>query len=135
MKHIIHLKDCSICGRPAHNKEDHIPKFSKAISDRYVKQLGNVFTHFEKLQRNKQWLQKVRTNGIDQGVLLFANHKAQEKLEKKHKLLLEFTTPTIIRGKKHWNLGGGMNPFLAMYMNSHRYEIKKPTWRVRKCLN
>ena len=129
------MKDCSICGRPEHNKDDHIPKFSKAISDRYVKQLSNVFTHFEKLERNKQWLQKIRTNGIDQGVLLFDNHKAQEKLEKKHKLLLEFTTPTIIRGRKVWNLGGGMNPFLAMYMNSHRYEIKKPTWRVRKCLN
>ena len=113
----------------------HIPKFNKDISDRYVKQLGNVFSHFEQLERNKLWLQKVRTNGIDQGVLLFDNHKKQEQLEKKHKLLLEFTTPQIIKGKKVWNLGGGMNPFLAMYMNSHRYEIKKPTWRVRKCLN
>jgi hypothetical protein len=111
-----------------------IPKFSKAIADRYVNEAGNVFSRFEQLERNKQYLQKIRTNGIDQGILLFDNHKAQEKLERRHKILLAFTTPNIIKGKKVWNLGGGMNPFLAMYMNSHRYEIKKPTWRVRKCL-
>ena len=63
------------------------------------------------------------------------DHKRKGRLEKRHRLLVEFTTPQIIKGKKVWNLGGGMNPFLAMYMNSHRYEIKKPTWRVRKCLN
>ena len=111
-----------------------IPKFSKAIADRYVNEAGNVFSRFEQLERNKQYLQNIRTNGIDQGILLFDNHKKQEQLEKKHKILLAFTTPAIIKGKKVWNLGGGMNPFLAMYMNSHRYEIKKPTWRVRKCL-
>ena len=111
-----------------------IPKFSKAIADRYVRECSNVFSRFEQLERNKLHLQKIRTNGIDQGILLFANHKAQEKLEKKHRLLLEFTTPQIVHGKKVWNLGAGLNPFLAMYMNSHRYEIKKPTWRVRKCL-
>ena len=111
-----------------------IPKFSKAIADRYINEAGNIFSRFEQLQRNKQYLQNIRTNGIDQGILLFDNHKKQEKLEKKHKILLAFTTPNIIKGKKVWNLGGGMNPFLAMYMNSHKYEIKKPTWRVRKCL-
>ena len=111
-----------------------IPKFSKAIADRYVRECSNVFSRFEQLERNKLHLQKIRTNGIDQGILLFANHKKQERLEKRHRLLVEFTTPQIIKGKKVWNLGAGMNPFLAMYMNSHRYEIKKPTWRVRKCL-
>ena len=111
-----------------------IPKYNKAIADRYVKECGNVFTHFDKLQRNKQYLQNIRSNGIDQGILLFDNHKKQERLEKRHKILLAFTTPTIIKGKKVWNLGAGMNPFLAMYMNSHKYEIKKPTWRVKKCL-
>ena len=111
-----------------------IPKFSKAIADRYVNEAGNVFSRFEQLERNKQYLQKIRTNGIDQGILLFDNHKKQERLEKRHRLLVEFTTPQIIKGKKVWNLGAGMNPFLAMYMNSHKYEIKKPTWRVRKCL-
>ena len=111
-----------------------IPKFSKAIADRYVRECSNVFSRFEQLERNKLHLQKIRTNGIDQGILLFANHKKQERLEKRHRLLVEFTTPQIIKGKKVWNLGAGMNPFLAMYMNSHKYEIKKPTWRVRKCL-
>ena len=111
-----------------------IPKYSKAIADRYINEAGNIFSRFEQLQRNKQYLQNIRTNGIDQGILLFDNHKKQEKLEKKHKILLAFTTPNIIKGKKVWNLGAGMNPFLAMYMNSHKYEIKKPTWRVRKCL-
>ena len=125
MKRVLYVKKGS-------NK--YIPKYNQNIADRYVKEAGNVFNRFEQLQRNKQWLQKVRTNNIDQGILLFDNHKKQEQLEKKHKLLLEFTTPTITHGKKVWNLGGGMNPFLAMYMNSHRYEIKKPTWRVRKCL-
>ena len=112
-----------------------IPKYSKAIADRYINEAGNIFSRFEQLQRNKQYLQNIRTNGIDQGILLFDNHKKQEKLEKQRKILLAFTTPQIVHGKKVWNLGGGMNPFLAMYMNSHRYEIKKPTWRVRKCLN
>jgi hypothetical protein len=111
-----------------------IPKFSKAIADRYINEAGHIFSRFEQLQRNKQYLQNIRTNGIDQGILLFDNHKKQERLEKRHRLLLEFTTPQIVHGKKVWNLGAGMNPFLAMYMNSHRYEIKKPTWRVRKCL-
>ena len=111
-----------------------IPKFSKAIADRYINEAGNIFSRFEQLQRNKQYLQNIRTNGIDQGILLFDNHKKQERLEKRHRLLVEFTTPQIIKGKKVWNLGGGMNPFLAMYMNSHRYDINKPTWRVRKCL-
>ena len=111
-----------------------IPKFSKAIADRYINEAGNIFSRFEQLQRNKQYLQNIRSNGIDQGILLFDNHKKQEQLERKHKALLEFTTPQIIKGKKVWNLGAGMNPFLAMYMNSHKYEIKKPTWRVRKCL-
>ena len=111
-----------------------IPKFSKAIADRYINEAGNIFSRFEQLQRNKQYLQNIRTNGIDQGILLFDNHKKQERLEKRHRLLLAFTTPNIIKGKKVWNLGAGMNPFLAMYMNSHKYEIKKPTWRVKKCL-
>jgi len=113
----------------------HIPKYSKAIADRYINEAGNIFSRFEQLERNKQYLQNIRSNGIDQGILLFDNHKKQEQLERKHKALLEFTTPQIIKGKKVWNLGAGMNPFLAMYMNSHKYEIKKPTWRVRKCLN
>ena len=112
-----------------------IPKFSKAIADRYINEAGNIFSRFEQLQRNKQYLQNIRTNSIDQGILLFDNHAQQERLEKRHKILLAFTTPNIIKGKKVWNLGGGLNPFLAMYMNSHKYEIKKPTWRVRKCLN
>jgi hypothetical protein len=112
-----------------------IPKFSKAIADRYINEAGNIFSRFEQLERNKLHLQKIRTNGIDQGILLFDNHAQQERLEKRHKILLAFTTPNIIKGKKVWNLGGGLNPFLAMYMNSHKYEIKKPTWRVRKCLN
>ena len=112
-----------------------IPKFSKAIADRYINEAGNIFSRFEQLQRNKQYLQNIRSNGIDQGILLFDNHKKQERLEKRHRLLLAFTTPNIIKGKKVWNLGAGMNPFLAMYMNSHKYEIKKPTWRVRKCLS
>ena len=125
MKRVLYVKE----------KDDKlIPKYSKAIADRYINEAGNIFSRFEQLERNKLYLQKIRTNSIDQGILLFDNHKAQEKLEKKHKILLAFTTPTIIKGKKVWNLGGGMNPFLAMYMNSHRYEIKKPTWRVRKCL-
>ena len=111
-----------------------IPKFSKAIADRYINEAGNIFSRFEQLERNKLHLQKIRTNGIDQGILLFDNHAQQERLEKRHKILLAFTTPNIIKGKKVWNLGAGMNPFLAMYMNSHKYEIKKPTWRVRKCL-
>ena len=111
-----------------------IPKFSKAIADRYINEAGNIFSRFEQLERNKLHLQKIRTNGIDQGILLFDNHAQQERLEKRHRLLLAFTTPNIIKGKKVWNLGAGMNPFLAMYMNSHKYEIKKPTWRVRKCL-
>ena len=111
-----------------------IPKFSKAIADRYINEAGNIFSRFEQLQRNKQYLQNIRSNGIDQGILLFDNHAQQERLEKRHKILLAFTTPNIIKGKKVWNLGGGLNPFLAMYMNSHKYEIKKPTWRVRKCL-
>jgi len=111
-----------------------IPKFSKAIADRYINEAGNIFSRFEQLERNKLHLQKIRTNGIDQGILLFDNHAQQERLEKRHRLLLAFTTPNIIKGKKVWNLGAGMNPFLAMYMNSHRYEIKKPTWRVKKCL-
>ena len=111
-----------------------IPKFSKAIADRYINEAGNIFSRFEQLERNKQYLQNIRSNGIDQGILLFDNHKKQEQLERKHKALLEFTTPQIIKGKKVWNLGAGMNPFLAMYMNSHKYEIKKPTWRVKKCL-
>jgi len=111
-----------------------IPKFSKAIADRYINEAGNIFSRFEQLERNKQYLQNIRTNGIDQGILLFDNHAQQERLEKRHRLLLAFTTPNIIKGKKVWNLGAGMNPFLAMYMNSHRYEIKKPTWRVKKCL-
>ena len=112
-----------------------IPKYSSVIADKYVKEAGNIFSRFEQLQRNKQYLQNIRTNGIDQGILLFDNHKKQERLEKRHKILLEFTTPTIKKGKKVWNLGAGLNPFLACYMNSHKYEIKKPTWRVRKCLN
>ena len=112
-----------------------IPKFSKAIADRYINEAGNIFSRFEQLERNKLHLQKIRTNGIDQGILLFDNHAQQERLEKRHRLLLAFTTPNIIKGKKVWNLGAGMNPFLAMYMNSHKYEIKKPTWRVRKCLS
>ena len=112
-----------------------IPKFSKAIADRYINEAGNIFSRFEQLQRNKQYLQNIRSNGIDQGILLFDNHKKQERLEKRHRLLLAFTTPNIIKGKKVWNLGSGLNPFLAAYMNDHRYEIKKPTWRVRKCLN
>ena len=112
-----------------------IPKFSKAIADRYINEAGNIFSRFEQLERNKQYLQNIRSNGIDQGILLFDNHKKQERLEKRHRLLLAFTTPNIIKGKKVWNLGAGMNPFLAMYMNSHKYEIKKPTWRVRKCLS
>jgi len=112
-----------------------IPKFSKAIADRYINEAGNIFSRFEQLERNKLHLQKIRTNGIDQGILLFDNHAQQERLEKRHKILLAFTTPNIIKGKKVWNLGGGLNPFLAAYMNDHRYEIKKPTWRVRKCLN
>ena len=111
-----------------------IPKYSKAIADRYINEAGNIFSRFEQLQRNKQYLQNIRSNGIDQGILLFDNHKKQERLEKRHRLLLAFTTPNIIKGKKVWNLGAGMNPFLAMYMNSHKYEIKKPTWRVKKCL-
>ena len=111
-----------------------IPKFSKAIADRYINEAGNIFSRFEQLERNKQYLQNIRSNGIDQGILLFDNHKKQEQLERKHKALLEFTTPQIIKGKKVWNLGAGLNPFLACYMNSHKYEIKKPTWRVRKCL-
>ena len=112
----------------------HIPKYSKTIADRYINEAGNIFSRFEQLQRNKQYLQNIRTNGIDQGILLFDNHKKQEQLERKHKALLEFTTPQIIKGKKVWNLGAGLNPFLACYMNSHKYEIKKPTWRVKKCL-
>ena len=111
-----------------------IPKFSRAIADRYINEAGIIFSRFEQLERNKQYLQNIRTNGIDQGILLFDNHAQQERLEKRHKILLAFTTPNIIKGKKVWNLGAGMNPFLAMYMNSHKYEIKKPTWRVKKCL-
>ena len=113
----------------------HIPKYSKAIADRYINEAGNIFSRFEQLERNKQYLQNIRSNGIDQGILLFDNHAQQERLEKRHKILLAFTTPTIIKGKKVWNLGAGLNPFLACYMNSHKYEIKKPTWRVRKCLS
>ena len=112
----------------------HIPKYSKAIADRYINEAGNIFSRFEQLERNKQYLQNIRTNGIDQGILLFDNHKKQERLEKRHRLLVEFTTPQIIKGKKVWNLGAGLNPCLACYMNSHKYEIKKPTWRVKKCL-
>ena len=112
-----------------------IPKYSKAIADRYINEAGNIFSRFEQLQRNKQYLQNIRTNGIDQGILLFDNHKKQERLEKQHKLLVEFSTPTINgRGQKVWNVGAGVNPFLAMYVHTHKYEIKKPTWRVRKCL-
>ena len=125
MKRVLYVKE----------KDDKlIPKYSKAIADRYIKEAGNIFSRFEQLERNKLYLQKIRTNSIDQGILLFDNHKAQEKLERRHQLLLEFTTPQIVHGKKVWNLGGGMNPFLACYMNRHKYEIKKPTWRVRKCL-
>ena len=135
LKHTIHVKECRICGKPAHKNSDHIPKFNKTIADKYVASAGNIFSRFEQLERNKLWLQKIRTNGIDNGILLFDNHKKQERLEKQHKLLVEFSTPTINgRKEKVWNLGGGVNPFLAMYVHTHKYEIKKPTWRVRKCL-
>ena len=125
MKRVVYVKKGST---------KYIPKFSKAIADRYINEAGNIFSRFEQLQRNKQYLQNIRSNGIDQGILLFDNHAQQEKLERRHKILLAFCTPSIIHGKKVWNIGGGVNPFLAMYMNSHKYEIKKPTWRVRKCL-
>lgn len=134
LRHIIHVKECRICGKPAHKNSDHIPKFNKTIADKYLSTAGNVFSRFEQLNRNKQWLQKIRTNGIDNGIILFDNIEKQEKLERQHKLLVEFSTPTINgRGEKVWR-GNGINPFLAMYMHTHKYEIKKPTWRVRKCL-
>ena len=127
MSRTIHLKKGD-----RHDK--YIPKFNKNIADKYLAQAGDTFTKFEQLQRNKLWLKKVRDNGIDQGILLFDNHDKQEKLEKLNKILTEFSKPQVIDGKLVWNLGGGMNPFLAMYMNSHRYELKKRTWRVRKLI-
>ena len=57
----------------------HIPKYSKAIADRYINEAGNIFSRFEQLERNKQYLQNIRSNGIDQGILLFDNHKKQEQ--------------------------------------------------------
>ena len=135
MKHTIHVKECRICGKPAHKNSDHIPKFNKNIADKYVASAGNIFSRFEQLERNKLWLQKIRTNGIDNGILLFANHDKQDRLEKQHKLLVEFSTPEIKRGRKTWNVGAGVNPFLAMYIHTNKHELKnKISWRVRKLI-
>ena len=109
-----------------------IPKFSKEIADD-LKYYSNLYDRLAQQDRNKLYVQKIRSSKIDNGVLIFTDRAKKEKQLRQLKQRQEFSTPQIIHGKKVWNMRGCSNPFLAMYMNDHKYEIKKPTWRVRKC--
>jgi len=111
-----------------------IPKYSKEIAND-LKYYNNLYDRLAQQERNKLYVQKIRSSKIDNGVLIFTDRAKKEKQLRLSRALKEFSTPQIIHRKMTWNLGGGMNPFLAYYIDDHKYEIKKPTWRVRKCLN
>ena len=112
-----------------------IPKFNRTLADDYLNRTGNLISNFEQLERNKLWVKKIVDNGIDDGVLLFADHKKLERLEKQQLAMSEYLTPTTKHEHKVWNKGGGLNPFLAMYMYQNRkWVVKKPSELVKRLM-
>ena len=112
-----------------------IPKYNKTLADDYLNRTGNLISNFEQLERNKLWVKKIVDNGIDDGVLLFADHKKLERLEKQQTMMSEYLTPEVKKGHKHWNKGAGLNPFLAMYMYQNRnWVVKKPSELVKRLI-
>ena len=112
-----------------------IPKFNRKIAHDYLAQSGNLVAKFDQLERNKAYVEKIVSHGIDDGVLIFADHKKLERLEKQQTMMSEYLTPEVKKGHKHWNKGAGLNPFLAMYMYQNRnWVVKKPSELVKRLI-
>ena len=112
-----------------------IPKFNRKIADEYLAQTGNLIAKFNQLERNKRYVEKIVSHGIDDGVLIFADHKKLDRLEKQQTALSEYLTPDVKRGHKTWNKGGGLNPFLALYMYQNRnWVVKTPSQLVKRLM-
>ena len=127
MPRIIHTK-----GKKA-NK--FIPKFNRRIADEYISQAVNLVDRINVLERNKRYVEKIVSHGIDDGVLIFADHKKLDRLEKQQTALSEYLTPEVKRGHKTWNKGGGLNPFLALYMYQNRnWVVKTPSQLVKRLM-
>jgi len=112
-----------------------IPKFNRKIANDYLAQAGNLVSKFDQLERNKAYVEKIVSHGIDDGVLIFADHKKLERLEKQQTAMNIFLTPDVKKGHKYWNKGAGLNPFLAMYMYHNRnWVVKKPSELVKRLI-
>ena len=128
MPRIIHTK-----GR---GRDKQIPEYNKTIAKEYISQGINLVDRFNTLERNKLWVKKIVTHGIDDGVVLYADIDKLKRLEKKQATMSEFLTPDVKKGHKYWNKGAGLNPFLAMYMYQNRkWVIKTPSQLVKRLVN
>ena len=106
-----------------------IPKFNRKIAHDYLAQSGNLVAKFDQLERNKAYVEKIVSHGIDD------DHKKLERLEKQQTMMSEYLTPEVKKGHKHWNKGAGLNPFLAMYMYQNRnWVVKKPSELVKRLI-
>jgi hypothetical protein len=112
-----------------------LPKFNRKIANDYLAQAGNLVSKFDQLERNKAYVEKIVSHGVDDGVLIFADHKKLERLEKQQTAMNIFLTPDVKKGHKYWNKGSGLNPFLAMYMYQNRnWVVKKPSELVKRLI-
>ena len=115
--------------------DKYIPKYNRKIAKGYIGQAINLVDQFNILERNKRYVEKIVSHGIDDGVLIFADHKKFDRLEKQQTALSEYLTPEVKRGHKTWNKGGGLNPFLALYMYQNRnWVVKTPSQLVKRLI-
>ena len=115
--------------------DKYIPKYNRKIAKGYIGQAINLVDQFNVLERNKRYVEKIVDNGISDGIIIFADHRKFDRLEKQQTAMSEYLTPEIIHGKKVWNKGRGLNPFLALYMHRNKnWVVNKPSPTVMRLM-
>ena len=109
-----------------------IPAYNKRVAHQYINAQGNIISVFSSIERQNKQSKKIKSmKKQDSTLYLEAIDIAREnKREKRWAMIKEFSVPHSIHkygmNMKIYNLGGGINPFIAMYIDNHRYEIQRP---------
>ena len=106
-----------------------IPAYNKRIAHQYINAQGNIISVFNSIERQNKQRKKIKINR-QTAYLEAQDIEKANKLEQRWAMIKVFSTPRFVRkyGKnmKIYNLGAGINPFIAMYIDNHRYEIQRP---------
>jgi hypothetical protein len=106
-----------------------IPAYNKRIAHQYINAQGNIISVFNAIERQNKQRKKIKVNR-QTAYLEAQDIEKANKLEQRWAMIKAFSIPQRVRkyGKsmKIYNLGAGINPFIAMYIDNHRYEIQRP---------